>query len=171
MKKIIFIFIFIFVFILLIVNPVFSDDLDPKSTFLIYLNNIYGEFTPFEAGYAASNLNIILKSKYKIQLIDNGLSSKALSLEVLKKFNLSTYAEVSGKVTSINLSNSMYKTGISLNILIDNIKTNEIDLEKNKSFEGEESYSITDSRAYTLSKAYIDIFTENIEKIIEILNK
>lgn len=171
MKKVIFLSLILIFFILFLIIPAYTQNTDPKTTFLIYFNNIFGEFTPAEVNYAASNLHIILKSKYNIQLIDNGLSSKAISLEVLKKFNLNTYAELSGRVTSIYYSTNKYKVGISLNLVFDSLKTGEIDLEKTKTYEGEESSSIVDSRTFTLSNAYIDIFSENIEKIKEILAK
>lgn len=171
MKKIFFIIFLILLGLLIIIDPIYSDELDPKTTFIIYFNNIYGEFSQYECSYAASNLNIFLQSKYKIKLIDNGLSTNLNSIEVLRKFNLHAYAELSGKIISVNYSNSKYKVGISVNLIFDSIKTKEIDLEKTKTFEGEESLSLTDSKAFTLSNSYIEFFSENIEKIIEILGK
>ncbi len=171
MKKIIFINFIIIFFVLSIVYPVFSSESDIKSTFLLYFNNIYGEFTSYETNYALNNLVLFLKSKYNIQIIDNGFSTRNLSMELVKKFNLSSLAEMTGKVNSINYSNGKYRTGIYLNLIFDSIKTDQIDLETSKSFEGEEANSMLDSRAFTLSKAYIEIFTENIEKILEIVRQ
>ncbi|MFN3411685.1 MAG: hypothetical protein ACK4YF_05975 [Exilispira sp.] len=171
MKKIIVIFLLIFLYITLQIHPVYSQSNDPKTTFVIYLNNIYGEFAQYEFSYAVYNLSSFLQSKYKIKIIDNGLSSKILSLELLKRLNLSSYAEISGKIQSVNYLNSKFRVDISLNLVFDNIKTDEIDLENSKNFDGEESLTISDSKAFTLSNSMIEIFNENINKVIDILNK
>lgn len=171
MKKIILFFLLIFLYITLQIHPVYSQNNDPKTTFVIYLNNIYGEFAPYEFSYAVYNLSSFLQSKYKIKIIDNGLSSKILSLELLKRLNLNSYAEISGKIQSVNYSNSKFRVDISLNLIFDNIKTNEIDLENSKNFDGEESLTLSDSKAFTLSNSMIEIFNENINKIIDILIK
>lgn len=171
MKKIIiFVFIF-FIFIFYFISPIKSQVSNNTNRFIGYFFNIYGEFTPFEINYAFDNLNIYLKSQHKIEFLNNGLSSRALSLELLRKENLKCLAEFSGKVTNINYSNSQFKTDISLKLIFDSISTDQIDLEVSKDFEGVNADSINDSKSFTLSKAFIDIFAENIDKIKEILTK
>lgn len=153
------------------IQGLYSQSYEPKSTILVYFNNIYGEFSPTEVTYAFSNLVIYLQNKHKIKMIDNGLSSKQISLEVLKRYSLTSYAELSARIVSVRYSNSKFKVDILLNFAFDSIKTDNIDFEKSKNYEGEEAASMSDSKSFTLSNSFIDIFDENIDKVKEILSK
>ncbi len=171
MKRRFFLLFIFFILFLLTLFPINFIDADNKIVFAIFFNNISGEFIPNEVKYAVDNLYLYLKSKYNIELLDNGLSSRSLTLELLKNNNLSCYAEFSAKTIGISYSNSRYKVDLSVNLIFDSTKTEQIDFEKTKAYEGEESSNLSDSRSFTLSKAYLDIFSENIDKIKEILSQ
>ncbi|NMC68056.1 MAG: hypothetical protein GYA61_07510 [Spirochaetales bacterium] len=171
MKRKFFLFFLFLISFLITLFPIHFVSAENKLTFAVFFNNFTGEFAPNEVKLATDNLYIYLKSKYNIELVDYGLSSRAYALELMRKDNLKCYAEFSGKTIGINYSNSKYKIDLSINLIFDSTKTDQIDFEKTKNYEGEESYTIGESKSFTLSKAFIDIFSENIDKIKEILSQ